>query len=186
MLIDDLVPEYEFSEYHERAVQAPTEIVRRAAVEWEPQESLPWRLLLRLRGLGRPKGTLREWGEATGFLCLAETEDEIVYGQAGRFWSLRERSALVSPRTVEEFREFNDPRSAVTAFNIRVEALVPDRTRLSTETRVHALGPSARRRFRLYWLLIRPFSGLLRAAMLRGISTRAVSQHQAAIQSEHR
>jgi hypothetical protein len=43
-------------------------------------------------------------------------------------------------------------------------------TLLSTETRVHALGPSARRRFRLYWLAIRPFSGLLRRALLRGIA----------------
>jgi hypothetical protein len=174
MLIDDFMPEYEFSERHERVVAAPREVVRQAALEWQPDESFLWRVLLRLRGLGGPSGTLRGWGEATGFLCLAETEDEIVYGQAGRFWSLRERDALVSPRTVDEFRQFNDPRSAVTAFNIRVEALAPGRTRLSTETRVHALGPSARRWFRLYWLLIRPFSGLLRGAMLRGIGAKAV------------
>jgi len=97
-----------------------------------------------------------------------------VYGQAGRFWSPNERAALVSPRTIEEFRGLSDPRFAVAAMNIAVEALAPARTRLFTETRVRCLGASSRRRFRLYWLVIRPFSGLLRRAMLRGIKTAAL------------
>ncbi len=113
-------------------------------------------------------------GESNGFLCLAETEHEVVYGQAGRFWSPNERAALVSPRTIEEFRGLSDPRFAVAAMNIAVEALAPARTRLFTETRVRCLGASSRRRFRLYWLVIRPFSGLLRRAMLRGIKTAAL------------
>jgi len=108
-----------------------------------------------------------------GFLCLADTEDEMVYGQIGRFWSINERAALASPRSADEFLAFDDPRYAVAAMNVRLEALAPGRTRLSTETRVRALGPHARRRFRLYWLLIRPFSGLLRGAMLRGVRKRA-------------
>lgn len=186
MLIDAFMPEYEFSERHERVVVAPVDVVRKAVPQWQPDESFPWRVLLRLRGLGGPRGTMREWGEAAGFLPLAETEDEIVHGQIGQFWSLRERSALVSPRTVEEFRTFNDPRFAAAVFNIRVETLAPDRTRLSTETRVHALGPSAGRWFRLYWVLIRPFSGLLRRAMLRGIAAKAVAEFRAGAESERR
>jgi hypothetical protein len=46
---------------------------------------------------------------------------------------------------------------------------------LSTETRVSAADPSARRRFRLYWLAIRPFSGLIRRVWLRAIKRRAES-----------
>jgi hypothetical protein len=147
--------------------------VRTATETWEPRESLLWRTLLVARGLGAPKGTLREWAERMGFLCLAETEDEVVYGQAGRFWSLNERGALVSPRTVEEFRAIDDARVAVAAMSLGVESLGPERTRVVTETRVHALGPAAKRWFRVYWLLIRPFSGLLRRAMLNGIAKRA-------------
>lgn len=180
MLIDEFMPEYQFSERHQMVVKAPAAVVRRAAEEWRPDESLLWRALLRLRGLGRPAGTLREWGEGTGFLRLAETDEEIVYGQAGRFWELRERSALESPRTAEDFRAFSDPRSAVAVFNLHGEPLAPDRTLLSTETRVNALSPQARRRFRLYWLLIRPFSGLLRRAMLRGIAARALAASRSA------
>jgi hypothetical protein len=46
---------------------------------------------------------------------------------------------------------------------------------LSTETRVWAADPPARRRFRLYWLAIRPFSGLIRRLWLRAIKRRAES-----------
>ena len=174
MLIDEFVPKYDFQERHETLVLAPKEIVGRAVAEWRPQDSFFWRLLLRLRGLGHPQGSLREWAEAMGFLPLAETEDEVVYGQIGRFWTVDERGALVSPRTVEEFRRFDDPRYALAVMNVRLEPLAPNRTRVYTETRIRALSRQAQRRFRLYWLLIRPFSGLLRRAMLSGIKARAM------------
>jgi hypothetical protein len=175
MLLDRFRPAYEFSEQHEMLIDAPKAIVRRAVEEWQPAESWLWRVLLIARGLGSPQGTLREWAERGGFLCLADTEEEIVYGQAGRFWEIRERSAFASPRTVEEFLALDDPRSAVAVANFRFEALGPERTRLSTETRVRALAPHARRRFRLYWLLVRPFSGLLRRAALRGVRKQALA-----------
>lgn len=175
MLLDEFVPEYEFSERHETVVPAPKEIVRRALEEWRPSEAFLWRLLLRLRGLGSPRGTMREWAESMGFLCLAETSDEVVYGQIGRFWSIREREALVGPRTVAEFQAFDEPGHAVAAMNVLLRRLGPERTSVYTETRVRTLGPGARRRFRLYWLLIRPFSGLLRRAMLRGVRARALA-----------
>ena len=38
---------------------------------------------------------------------------------------------------------------------------------LHTETRVRAVDAAARRRFRLYWLVVRPFSGLIRRRWLR-------------------
>jgi len=176
VLIDDFMPEYDFHERHETVVAAPRDAVRAAVEAWRPANSLLWRALLRMRGLGRPAGSLREWAESNGFLRLAETDDEVVYGQAGRFWAVNGRGALVSPKSVEEFRTFADPRYAVAIMNVAGEALGPERTRLYTETRVRALGPVARRRFRLYWLLIRPFSGLLRWSMLRGIAARAAAR----------
>jgi hypothetical protein len=179
MLLDDFLPEYHFCERHETFIQAPPDAVRRAVQEWRPNESFLWRWLVRLRGLGSPKGTLREWGESNGFLCLAETEHEVVYGQAGRFWSPNERAALVSPRTIQEFHGLTDPGVAVAAMNFVVEPSASGHgTRLFTETRVRCLGASSRRWFRLYWLVIRPFSGLLRRAMLRGIKAAAVRDAQ--------
>src|SRR5438552_2637726 len=117
MLIDKFVPRYDFHESHRTTILASRRVVRRALEEWQPQESLLWRVLLRTRGLGRPHGTLREWAENGGFICLADTEDEIVYGQAGRFWAVRERRALASPRSVDEFRSFDRPNYALAAMN---------------------------------------------------------------------
>ncbi len=172
-MLERFLPTYDFCERHQTVIAAPREVVRRAADEWRPAQSLLWRVLFRLRGLGRPDGTLLQWAEAAGFLCLADTEDEVVYAQAGRFWSLNERAALVSPRTAEELLALDDPHAAVASMSVRLEALAPGRTRLVTETRIRALGPQARYRFRLYWLLIRPFSGLLRRSLLAGIKKRA-------------
>jgi hypothetical protein len=45
--------------------------------------------------------------------------------------------------------------------------------RVSTETRIHLTDDRARRRFGRYWLLIGPFSALLRLTMLQAIKRRA-------------
>jgi hypothetical protein len=54
-------------------------------------------------------------------------------------------------------------------WNFKVVAAGDRETILSTETRVTCGDPASRRRFRLYWLVIRPFSGLVRIIMLRAI-----------------
>ena len=46
-------------------------------------------------------------------------------------------------------------------------------TLLATETRVLCLDTASRRRFRLYWTLIGPFSGLIRKDILRSIKRQA-------------
>ena len=176
MLIDEFLAQYNFHEGHKTIIRARKEVVRRALEEWQPQDSFFWRLFLRLRGLGKPRGTLREWARGNGFICLAETEEEVVYGQIGRFWAVNERRALISPATAEEFRRFDSPNYAIAVINVRLEPLNRRRTRVYTETRVRTIGPQARWLFRLYWLLIKPFSGLLRRAMLNGIRRRALAR----------
>jgi hypothetical protein len=57
---------------------------------------------------------------------------------------------------------------AVMAMDFRAEDGV-----LSTETRVLLTDARARRRFRVYWLLVRPFSGLVRRSWLRAAKRRA-------------
>ena len=48
-------------------------------------------------------------------------------------------------------------------------------TRLTTRTRIWCGDEASRRRFNLYWLLIRPASGLIRRRLLRRV-------HDAALQ----
>jgi hypothetical protein len=46
---------------------------------------------------------------------------------------------------------------------------VSGNSQLSTETRVQTFGRAATVKFRLYWIVVRPFSGLMRGAMLREV-----------------
>ena len=47
---------------------------------------------------------------------------------------------------------------------------------LSTETRIRCFGRSALWKFRLYWTLIAPFSGLIRKAILKRVKIDAESE----------
>lgn len=175
MPLDDFLPKYDFYERHQTLVRAPVETTRRAIDEWKIEPASPMRVLFLLRGLGMRRKAIRfrDSLKANGFLLLAEDDHEIAYGQIGRFWALRERAALVSPKTTEEFLTFSDPRFAVAVMDVRVEAVRPGRTRLTTETRIRCLGRRSRTLFRMYWFFIRPFSGLIRRWALRGIKEQA-------------
>ena len=109
----------------------------------------------------------------------------MVYGQIGRFWAVNERRALISPATAEEFRRFDSTNHAIAVMNVRLEPLNRGGTRVYTETRIRTIGPQARWLFRLYWLLIKPCSGLLRRAMLNGIKRRALA-HTATYERQER
>ncbi|MFJ9845036.1 hypothetical protein ACIRYZ_32245 [Kitasatospora sp. NPDC101155] len=63
----------------------------------------------------------------------------------------------------------DEPGFLKIAMNIRYDGRV-----LSTETRVFATDEATRRKFRTYWLVIRPASGLSRKSMLRAIRRRAL------------
>ncbi|MEP7335602.1 MAG: hypothetical protein ABI717_07460, partial [Actinomycetota bacterium] len=65
---------------------------------------------------------------------------------------------------------FAEPGYAKMAFNFRLEDRV-----LSTETRVLLTDERSRKLFRRYWIVIRPFSGLIRREWLRAIARRAAA-----------
>ena len=60
--------------------------------------------------------------------------------------------------------------------DFRIAEIAPGRCLASTETRVHVADPAARRAFRRYWLVVRPFSGLIRILYLRAVRRRAERQ----------
>ena len=107
-----------------------------------------------------------------GFVLLGERAGaEIAVGAVGRFW----RPAGNEPmpmRGRDDFVAFAEPGYAKMALDLRA---VPDGdgARLETETRIYLTDASARRRFGAYWLLIRPFSGLVRRSWLRAARRRA-------------
>ena len=163
-LLSEVLPEYDFRERHTIAIDAPPERVYAAAKEVTLAEMPVARTLMRLRGMSaraeRPvlEEALRE------FEVLAEEPNrEIVIGAIGQPWKPRGGE---TPRA--DFRTFAEPGYAKMALSFRV-----DGGTLSTETRVLLTDDDARRQFRRYWLVIRPFSGLIRRIWLRAIKRRA-------------
>jgi hypothetical protein len=167
-LLSEVLPEYDFRERHARRIDAPPDRVFAAVRELSADDTPAVRLLFRLRGLrGETTSPIFDQMERFGFEVVAEEPGrELVVVAIGQPWKLR---GGARPRGVD-FRTFAEPGYAKMALNWRLE----DGT-LSTETRVQLTDANARRSFRRYWLVIRPFSGLIRRAWLRAIARRATS-----------
>jgi hypothetical protein len=131
------------------------------------------RILMGLRTLGRKVGeddrTVFEGFKGMGFREVAQDAGrELVVVGIGQFW--KPSGGLQKVTSKEQFLSFQEPGYAKTAFNFRIED-----GELSTETRIAGTDAHARRRFGLYWLLIRPGSGLIRREWLRAIDRRALT-----------
>jgi hypothetical protein len=82
---------------------------------------------------------------------------------------------MVTPSEIkhpEEFLTFSAPDHVKVAVNFLVEGN-GRMSRVITETRIYALDKTARRKFALYWLLVRPGSALIRRDWLGAIRKRA-------------
>jgi len=164
MLLSEVLPDYDVRERHSIPLAAPSQRVFAAVEETTIGEMPVVRLLFRLRGLSaeRERGLL----DLEGFARVAEDPGrELVVAAVGRPW--RPRGGL---RRDVDVRSFSDVGYARMALNVMYDGRV-----LSTETRVHCTDARSRARFRLYWLVIRPFSGLIRRAWLRAVANRAAS-----------
>lgn len=176
MRIDEFMPEPQFAERHAVRVSAPPERAWQAVRALDLGRSPLIRTLFALRSLpglfgekrpgARALGLTREGLLRSGFVLLAEQPPrEIVLGLAGRFWTPTGGLTRVEP---DEFREFRRPGLALAAWNFTV--LPTDEGSLvATETRVRCTDDEAYRRFRRYWRIVRPFSGLVRREALRAI-----------------
>ena len=167
MLLDETLPLWHHRERHARHVDAPPERVFQAIRELTVADAPLGQVLMRLRGIRadvhRP---LFDEMHGIGFGVDAVARNkEIVFAAVGKPWRLRGGGAR--PR-VDDFREFAEPGYAKMALNFAF-----DGDTLSTETRVLLTDEASRRAFRRYWLLIRPFSGLIRRLWLRAIERRA-------------
>src|SRR5262245_44494784 len=154
VLIDEILPDYDVREYHSIEIPAPPDAVKRATMVVTLRDLALTRLLIALRGLraGKVDRPLIDGFMRKGFMLLGEAPDEMVLGVIGRFWHPWDN---VRPSLPEEFEGFAEPGFAKGVMNFRITAR-GDGSVLSTETRVLATDDSARRRFRAYWLVIRP------------------------------
>ena len=163
-VLDELLPVWHHAARYTIHVEASPERALDAARRVSAAEMPSARLLMRLRGL-RPAraGPLTDAMVAAGFARVGE--DVLVL--VGRPWSLR--GGL---RRVDDFVAFDEPGYAKIAFDFTA-ARDGSGTRLATETRVLLTDVAARRRFAAYWLVVRPFSGLVRRSWLAAAKRRA-------------
>jgi hypothetical protein len=172
--LDDWLPDYDFVERHAISLSVAPRRALEAVLALDFRRSLLVRALFTLRGL-RAAPRFQQLLES-GFVPLAlDPEREIVLGLVGQPWlptgGLRRLDA-------SGFRAFREPGYVRVAWSFEAEPTAPPEstgatTRLTTETRIQCLDARSRRRFRPYWLFVRPFSGLVRREMLRLVAQRA-------------
>jgi hypothetical protein len=104
---------------------------------------------------------------AQGFVLVAEDSPrEVVLGTVGAFWRLRGGMLRVD---ADSFASAPPPGTARAAWNFHIAERGSGECLLSTETRVQCADDVSRRRFKRYWAVVAPGSGLIRLAMLRSI-----------------
>lgn len=163
MLIDEFMPAYDVHERHTRLIQASAQTVFESLKAVDLRRSMLVTVLFKLRGL--PDYALSLDGlDRIGFTLLAEQPpQEIVLGLVGQFWRLTGEIVRTNP---VEFPQFDRPGYTKAAWNFSLEER-GHATLLATETRVQCTDEHSRRRFKMYWSVIGPFSGLIRREMLR-------------------
>jgi hypothetical protein len=171
--LDDFLPTYEFVERHSLAIDAPPGRIDAAFREVSIADIPAARVLWWTRRLGRPYGDATKpfvGGELPGVVLDDVAGEGLVLGLTGQFWKPRGGRDPERPRTAEEFLAYarSDTCKAVVDFRVTPGSL-------STETRVHVADLAARRKFRRYWRVIRPFSGLIRILLLRAARKRALA-----------
>ena len=190
MLLDDYLPEFDVrTSYATRIAAFPARVY---ASLWTANSD-QWgvtRALYAVRTLpsflARPRGTWRRFRDelfqkpftldamlSEGFTLLEERPgEELLLGTVGRFWLARGELCATSP---DQFRAPARSGTAKAAWNFEVSTRADGATELRTETRVWCADAATRRRFRAYWLLIKPFSGLIRQEMLAAVRSTAQS-----------
>ena len=157
--IDRFVPEWQFREHHQTRVRATAEEIFDAIRSVRAEDILFFRTMVALRrGFHGGKESILNPAANTPILDVAT-------------------------RTGFEYLADDAPREVVigtcvatdvfAAMNFLVAAGSDGDCVVSTETRVHAKTARARRRFGLYWFVIRPGSGFIRRMWLRAIRIHA-------------
>lgn len=171
MLQEKYLPQFHFSEKHSILIHASPEKVSSVTENLDASSSWIIRLLLTLRGIPHSTSKGIDGWKKMGFVVLEQHPGkEIILGLIGQFWKA---TGKIQRCTKEQFISFDDPGFAKTIWNFELSTQADNQVLLETETRIFSLGETVRKKFARYWFFIRPFSGLIRAEMLRIIKKKA-------------
>ena len=160
-LIDKYLPEYTFNESHEIVVNSPIENAYHAAKDVDLSKSRIITFLFKIRGLPTKRLNLQHFIDDIGFTNL---EENYPYESLVGFWA---RAKIEKIPSYEDFSNNSIHPWLKVVWNFRFEKLEKEKTKVSTETRVLCVAPITKYTFGLYWIIIKPFSGLIRKKMLK-------------------
>lgn len=185
MLLDDFFPVWTFREIHSIVIDGGADAIIREIKALEAKDLLLVNFLMRIRSLpgllvsGKwyspaKEGPLIDQITRSGFMVLGEDRNEILLGIIGKFW--RPTGGLCRDYdTPGEFRDFHEPGWAKAGWNFHVTSN-KGTSILTTETRIHTTDVKATKRFRMYWYLVQPGSGLIRRSILNRVKSKTESQ----------
>jgi hypothetical protein len=176
--IDEFLPIHDVSASYEIRIHAPPAIVYHCLLRSDFNDLWLVHLLMTIRtGKRQPQNrVLRDLTkrlQGTGFVILDDVpSEELVIGVAGKFW--RPDGGRCLDLTASDLVGFARAGYAKAAWNFRLR-VESECTVLSTETRIKCFGRASLWKFRTYWILVAPFSGLIRKAILKQVKVEAES-----------
>ncbi len=138
--IDGFLPIHDVSACYKIRINTPPSVVYQCLLRSDFNKLWVVRLLMTIRTgkrlpRNRAPGDLAQRLQGTGFVILDEVPgEELVIGVAGKFW--RPDGGRCMGLTADDFAGFSRPGYAKVAWNFKLRAESPERTVLSTETRV--------------------------------------------------
>lgn len=176
-LSEAVLPEHHFAERHAIEVAATPEGTMAAVARLSLTDDPLARALLRLRALpaalvgGRFAARREAEFSLRAFTALGQVPGrEIAWGLIGRLW--RADGGLEAVPDAAAFRAYARPGRVKLVWSFEAEPRGGG-TSLATRTRIWCIGAEARRRFAAYWVVVRPWSGLVRRRLLSAVKAQA-------------
>jgi hypothetical protein len=172
MLVDKYLPNFTYATKHSIIIHASPEKIFSIADSLDMSGSPIIRLLFKLRGMSSQM--LTKEGLNTGRFAELEKikNEELIIGLIGQFWNPSGNLQLFSPH---EFIPFNKPSFLKAVWSFTIRPVADHRCALETETRIFCPDDHTRKKFSRYWFFIKPFSGVIRSEILRGMKHKAES-----------
>ena len=172
MIIDEYLRGYDVAKRHQILINASRERVYDAVCAFDMNNSPIARVLLALRSFNftfskkkNQLGSTLDALQKNGFILLKNNPpEELLLGLVGKFWA---PSGCIQKMDADTFSRFNDSGFAKAVWNFHIMQQPDGRMLLSTETRIRCADDTSRKRFRRYWFVVGPFSGLIRREALR-------------------
>jgi hypothetical protein len=170
MLIDDLMPTFEFGDVQKTDVKAASDAVFRAVKTFDMAESTTIRWLFKMRGIPTSNLTLKDFEKANLKVLAEKPNEEIVLGLAGEFKSLTSGLRDLPP---DKFRAFNDAGFIKACWNFAVTEIGNNKSRVTTEIRIIGTDAASVAKVKNVWGLVKPPTAMISKEILKLIKNQA-------------